>query len=391
MSFTLKIEMVGEISFQDFCKLESISYCSKQLRGSKRKHTKNQDIVSTKKSYLYKLWHFHYGLIRKKFSYDVLIPQGNHIFKKYTKIVTLQGIEHFLKLYSDSEYTRVFFVKLIKEYLSDSIHKDKKPKSLNLDYYAIKAYFDTNDYPLNFRYNSKTMHLTKDVQKRDLLTLNDLLRILTIGQPTLMQKAVFLCKFHRGLDTSTFIDRFNFEAWDQIVAAFGTDIHDRWNLKLCPIPIKLTRIKTGVTHIGFLDIDAINALKRYLNYRRLKIGRKIQESEPIFLNHYKKPIAEDWIRRSFRKLIRNSGLNYLITKDTNGMSQQFDFLKILLKSTLIVCGTDRDVANHVIGHKVRRFAKNSEFELECMRLEYAKASKTINVFENLYKMLTQIN
>ncbi len=379
-----------QISFQDFCKLESISYCSKQLRGNKRKNIKNTYIISTKKSYLYKLWNFHYWLMGKTFSYDILLPQDDQTFKKHSKTVTLQGLESLLKLYAQIEPARVFFVRLIKEYLSDPIHDAKKPPSLILDYYAIKAYFDTNDYPLNFRYNSKTRNLIKDDQLGELLTLSDLLRILTIGQPTIMQKAVFLCKFHRGLDTSTFVDRFNFEAWEQIVDAFGTDKYDTWNLQLCPIPIKLTRIKTNVRHVGFLDVDAIVALRYYLNYRKTKLGREIQNGDPIFINHLNGPITEDWMRRSFRKLIRNAGLNHL-TKNTS-TPQQFDFLRILLKSTLMACGVDRDIANYSIGHKVHHLTlMNAKFRIENMRLEYAKATDTINVFEKIHWILNHMD
>ena len=55
--------MSAQISFQDFCKLESVVYCSKQLRGNKRKNVQAPNITSTKKNYLYKLWNFHYWLI----------------------------------------------------------------------------------------------------------------------------------------------------------------------------------------------------------------------------------------------------------------------------------------------------------------------------------------
>ena len=58
--------------------------------------------------------------------------------------------------------------------------------------------------------------------------------LLTMGQPTILQKAVFLCKFHRGLDTYTLVDRFNFEAWDPIVKSFGTSDWNQWDLKNVP-------------------------------------------------------------------------------------------------------------------------------------------------------------
>ena len=90
------------------------------------------------------------------------------------------------------------------------------------------------------------------------------------------------------------------------------------------------------------------------------------------------------------QLIRNAGLAYLI-KDTLGVPKQFDFLRILLKSTLLACGTDRDVANYSIGHKILfPPLKNPKSTIENMRLEYAKASKTINVFEKSKETLNSI-
>ncbi len=46
--------------------------------------------------------------------------------------------------------------------------------------------------------------------------------MLKVGRPTLLDKAVVICKFQRGLDNSTFVDRFNFQAWEQLVDWFGT-------------------------------------------------------------------------------------------------------------------------------------------------------------------------
>ena len=77
-----------------------------------------------------------------------------------------------------------------------------------------------------------------------------------------------------------------------------------------------------------------------------------------------------------------------MAKTFHGMPKQFDFLRILLKSTLIECGTDRDLANNFIGHKMMHTPqRNSEFTIKNMRLEYAKVSKTINVFKRLEDIL----
>ena len=43
---------------------------------------------------------------------------------------------------------------------------------------------------------------------------------------------------------STFADRFNYEAWEQITKWFGSENHNSWDLTKCPVPISLIRIKT---------------------------------------------------------------------------------------------------------------------------------------------------
>ena len=123
--------------------------------------------------------------------------------------------------------------------------------------------------------------------------MEDLLKMLTVGRPSIMEKTVVLCKFHRGLDNSIFVDRFNFEAWSQLVKHFGTEEYMRWDLNKCPVPISLTRVKTGYFHRGYLERDAIDALQNYLVYRFKKIGKAIDVDQPLFVNSLKKPIG-DW-------------------------------------------------------------------------------------------------
>ncbi len=124
----------------------------------------------------------------------------------------------------------------------------------------------------------------------------------------------------------------------------------------------------------------------YLYCRQYKTGKKIQKSEPIFINHFNKPITEGGMRRSFRKLIRNSGFTSWL-KNNKNVSQQYDFLRILLKSTLMAHGTDRKIADHVIGHKINKTFDSREMpKIAKMRLEYAKASDAINIFHKLQKI-----
>ena len=66
------------------------------------------------------------------------------------------------------------------------------------------------------------------------------------GNPGIKMKTVMLIKLYSGMDSSTFADRFNYEGYPQIVKYFKTDDHKSWNLEMCPVPIKLVRVKTNV-------------------------------------------------------------------------------------------------------------------------------------------------
>jgi len=211
------------------------------------------------------------------------------------------------------------------------------------------------------------------------------LHLLTVGQPTILQKAVFLCKFHRGLDTSTFVDRFNFEAWDQIVKSFGTSDWNKWDLKKCPIPIRLVRIKTGVIHVGFLDVDSIVSLQEYLQYRQSQ--QVIFNPNPIFVSSKNNPITEEWIRSSFRSLTKKSRV-VKHDKKTKTIVINSNSLRILLKSTLLACGVNQIVSEDAIGHKTPdRFLKHNKQDMIKMREEYSKASGTINIFSRVYSII----
>ena len=83
------------------------------------------------------------------------------------------------------------------------------------------GYFEKNDYPIKFKFDASTEHEKSESQS--MLNLKDVFALVTKGNPSIMERAIVLCKFHRGLDNSTFADGFNFESWKQICKHFGTD------------------------------------------------------------------------------------------------------------------------------------------------------------------------
>lgn len=375
---------VMAISFDEFCKLETISYFLDQLRDS---HVKNLAAKNngTKYTYSHRLWKFNEWLHGKSFEFHRAVHLKGDTFKRVTETITLEGVEHLLKLYQEPFKVESEFVKVVKKYLLDQMHEGKRATTMKIDYNAIKSYFEKNDSPLNFRFNYNAKY--KSVNGEDeqpSLSLDDVMNLLTVGKPTLTQKAVFLCKLHRGLDTLTLLDRFNFQVWPQLVEYFETSDYHSWNLKKCPVPIKLTRIKTDYTHTGFLERDAVEAIQKYLDYRRHNIMRDMKNGEALFLTAKNKPITKEWVNYSLRKLAQNAGLEkklagYLGTKYRINSHEFRD----LLKSTLLDCGVRQDVAEHCIGHMPRdSYEKQATLYPESLRMEYSKASKRLNVFSN---------
>lgn len=262
----------------------------------------------------------------------------------------------------------------------DAIHENKKATYMNIIKNAIVSYFRKNEYELHVMYDPKNTH--DNTIEEQSMTLSDVMEFLTTGKPSMTEKTVFLCKFHRGLDVSTLVDKFNYEVWEQLVKWFGTDIHDAWNLDKCPVPITLIQLKTNYKHVGFLDRDAIEQMQRYLDYRKTKTKGDMQKGMPLFLNKLNRPITSGWVFDKFDRIAKRSGIRKFAEF---GVRKQYRVdsheLRDLLKSTLIDCGCRIDVADHVIGHKPKdSYEKQAILYPEGMRKEYGKASKRLNIF-----------
>ena len=368
--------------FVEFCKQETVLYCIKQLRGSKFKNLIPQEkLSSTQKSYAYCFWRFNNWLHGRTFEFYQLNQVSSDSFQREKKSIVLQGLEDFFKLYVESHNSEQEFVKLIKHYLLDPGNKEKRASTIDLEQSAIKAYFEKNDSPIHFQFNSKATHkVTDEDDDQPSLTLDDLLKMLTTGRPTVTQKAMILCKFHRGLDTSTFVDRFSFQAWPQLVDWFGTEEYRKWDLDKCPVPIKLTRIKTGFIHTGFLERDAVSAIQDYLGWRDKSTGRQMRDGDPLFVTFKKVPYTVPGFRRTFQKLAINSGIQRKLQSYNLRERYEKDSheMRDLLKSILIDCGCRMDAADHFIGHRQKdSYEKQATLFPENLREEYMKASSKL--------------
>ncbi len=271
--------------------------------------------------------------------------------------------------------------RIIKQYLLDDIHTKKKASYIVVIKSAIISYFEKNEQPIQVLFNPKTVY-DNEIDYEQSMSLSEFMEFLTTGKPSITEKTLFLCKFHRGLDVSTLVGRFNYEAWEQVVKWFGSDDHNSWNLEKCPVPISLMRIKTDFKHVGFLDRDAIYELQRYLDYRKTKTKQNMEYGKPLFVNKFGRPITVAWVFESFSRVAKRAGIQKFVK--INGRKQyKMDSheLRDLLKSTLIDSGCRIDVADHVIGHMPKvSYEKQAKLYPETLRKEYSKASKRLNIF-----------
>ena len=376
-------------SFVLFCSISQVSYWRQQLNSSNIENLPNSSLSGTQKCYIYGLYGFNKWLKGKTLNYKTLYSADHATFSYNTSKIQIEHVGHFLELYQNSQFSKFEFIVLIKQYLL-WLQAQKGRATVNNALYSIKSFFRENDVEITFRFNSKKLNKSSD----RILTINDFKKIITLKNIQVIEKAVFLCKFHRGLDNSTFADRFNFEAWNQLVYFFGTANFRKWNLQKCPVPIKLHRVKTDYQHMGFLDVDAVMAIQSYLKIRptvktlsnthTLKkqsksVTHNSKFKQPLFIDTFGNPISSNWITRRFKKLSKqafSSQKNNTGVQNSDCASHE---LRDLLKSTLIDSGCRPDVADHVIGHSPKdSYEKQALLYPDSLRLEFSKCSNRIN-------------
>ena len=377
--------------FEVFCRRDTVAYFAGQLRGSKHKHEgTNAAGKSTRDTYLRKLCEFDRWLAGRRIAFERHVRSDADTIRVVTEEAELGGVEDLLGAYQESRGADPAFHKVIKTFLYDDIHAGKKPGTMSIYHSAITAYFERNDSPISLRFDPSTKYDGAEDGAIE-MTLEDLMKMLTVGRPNLMEKAVMLSKFHRGLDNSTFADRFNFEAYPQIIKWFGTKDHARWDAAAkCPVPVKLTRIKTSYPHTGYLDVDAVDAIREWLAARERMTGAPLMAGEPMFIKTSRKGVTDVWISRLVRRLAAKAGLLERLAdyKATVRYRLNSHEMRDLLKSTLIDSGCRTDVADHVIGHKPKdSYEKQNRLYPESMRSEYAKASSRINMFSNISRSM----
>ena len=360
--------------------LDSVKFWCTQLNKSGHKNSKPGH--GTKNAYLNHISKFDEWLPGRSFkSYKNVMLDGIVTRQAFTK--SFANVEELMEYCNESDYGTKTAQRAIREYMTNQEKGIITLSAYSLAQSAIKSYFNTNDIVLALPKPSKQR--SEQAPDDDPMTLEDFYRMLQNGKPSITMRTIALIKFQSGMDSSTLTDRFNYEGYSQIVKYFRTDDHMSWNLEMCPVPIKLVRVKTDVSYTTFLEHDAIAQLQEYLTWKDTKYGKQ-DPLKPLFMTKQNTPIHSTWLSKSFSAIAIRAGIQKKVSHRIYKIRAHS--VRHLLKSTLITYGCAPYAADHVLGHAPRdTYEKQAILYPEKLREEYAKASSHLNIFSKVESTL----
>ena len=379
--------------YKDFLELPAVAHWIRQLNPPNRIHGKGDARGGgggTRGIYGHALYRFSSWLRGKKWPLSASPKNGGAGGDRRVNI-EIRDVGHMLELALERGGVDRDLSVIVRQFFAEqNAEKKYSASSMSQMRSAVKSFFMAHEIPYALQLPRYMMRGSGggaggDEWEDRVLKMSEFARMLTVGKPTVRDRAILLAKFHRGLDLSTLTDRFNYTAFDQIVKHMGTDDHLAWDLDKCPVPVTLVRVKTNVKHVGFLERDAMSANIEWITERERLTGRPLRrgDGQALYLTQRGDPIGNAWVSSRFRTLAVRAGLHEKTGGGNPPATRNSHQLRHLLKSTLIDAGCRIDIADHVIGHSPKdTYEKQAVLYPESLRSEYAKASAKINIFSN---------
>ena len=265
--------------------LDSVKFWCTQLNDPGHKNTAANH--STKQLYLRGIFRFDEWLQGRSFpSYKTVWSDGQTDRESITK--SFGSVEEMMQYCEKSNYGTKTAQRAIREFMANLQANKTSAGVMAIIRSSIKSYFRVHDIVLNLPKPKKNRD--KPNGDNSYMSLEDFYKMLQYGNPGIMMKTVILIKFQSGMDSSTLVDRFNYEGYPQIVKHFKTDDHKLWDIDRCPVPIRLVRVKTNVQYLTFIDRNAVTQLKEYLTWKEAKHGKQ-DITKPLFLTKQGNPIT----------------------------------------------------------------------------------------------------
>ena len=361
--------------------LDSVKFWCTQLNESGHKNSKTEQ--GTRKLYLNGLSKFNTWMPGRPFpSHKTVICDGQITRPAVTK--SFANVEELMEYCHESDHGTKTAQRVIREYLPELQAGKMSASAQAVIQSAIKSYFGVHDIVLDLpRTRKKRLDPVSD--EDSYMTLEDFYRMLQKGKPGIMMHTIMLIQLQSGMDVSTLTYRFNYEGYSQIVKYFKTENHKSWNLEMCPVPIKLVRVKTNVQYTTFLEHDAVSQLQEYLTWKETKYGKQ-DIAKPLFMTKQNTPIHSKWLSSNFSEVAVRAGMQEKVSPMVYKMRAHS--VRHLLKSTLKTYGCASYAADHVLGHAPRdSYEKQAILYPENLRAEYAKASSHLNIFSKVESVL----
>jgi site-specific recombinase XerD len=184
---------------------------------------------------------------------------------------------------------------------------------------------------------------------------------------------------------STLMCGFGISEWLQFThewSKYADDIHKR----KVPIRVTVTRQKTGITYACLLWDDAVSDLKELLDERERDLGRPLGKNDPLFVNQSERPITDQDVSKTIRRLAVGSGVEERHSDADKGKSYRLRVHEIgrdFFKTQAQLTGIRDIVSEYLLGHKVDpleygKFHQTDEGK-ELIQKEASKLRSLLNI------------
>ncbi len=253
------------------------------------------------------------------------------------------------------------------------LRKGVRSKSAHMYVNAIRSFYGTYDLHAKFKRRER-LPKAKVYNKRMRLDITQV-RTLVDHARTPRDRAIILTLFQGGMDASTLCSL----NYGDIAKGLESGKH--------PIRVPsqlnefLIRPKTGVAYYTFLGMDAIEAIKAYLNDARMR-GIEFSHQRPLFVQETSmgEPIRTSNVQKVLRETALRSGL---VDEKNNGKDQNPaspHALRESFGSIMINVPTPDTLVDFWLGHDIGEMAKAyKEVKFEELKRMYAEREKFISI------------
>ena len=324
--------------------------------------------------------HDEFGRFRKKsesersyawlLEYDEINYWINNYTSPQTRRTYLRNMEYFLKLakltptelLNLSEKDVLTKYTLVKQHY---IQQDKTATAQNI-YIVVSTFFDRHRIPIHFSKSDKVTVIDKRVEVQHIPTKEEIYQMAD-SSGSLRNRALILCLFQSGVRTNCI------KRW-----TYGMVKNFLYPNLIVPVRIRITnKIDTKLKRhkikyfYAFLQDEAAEALKTYIEWRKDVQGWQANDKDPIFVSESNIDGIKPLYTTALLEIVKNSA-------KAIGINPEEIWTHLLRKScrkVLYKAPIDNDLAEAIMGHKLKGSKENyfDRHDLEWITSEYMKA------------------